>query len=100
MNPIQLSRAKCMFIKATIDHIYITDLGNGWILDIDMKHGSTTSRYVILRDPPNVPCSAERSKEGSVIFSEFSVPLFKGGTGKAWETFIFPSFKLFYNYPS
>ena len=48
MNPIQLSRAKCMFIKATKDHIYITDLGNGWILDIDMKHGSTASRYVIL----------------------------------------------------
>ena len=42
------------------------------------------------RDPPNVPCSAERSEEGSVIFSEFSVPLFKGGTGKVWGTFIFP----------
>ena len=48
MNPIQLSRAKCMFIKATRDNIYITDLGNGWILDIDMKRGSTGSRYVIL----------------------------------------------------
>ena len=43
-------------------------------------------------DPPNVPCSAERSGEGSVIFSEFSVPLFKGGTGKVWGTFIFPPF--------
>ena len=30
------------------------------------------------RDPPNAPCSAERSGEGSVIFSEFIVPLFKG----------------------
>ena len=48
MDPIQLSRAKCMFIKATIDHIYITDLGNGWILDIDMKRGSTGYRYIIL----------------------------------------------------
>ena len=44
------------------------------------------------RDPPNVPCSAERSEEGSIIFSEFSVPLFKGGTGKVLGTFIFPHF--------
>ena len=47
------------------------------------------------RDPPNVPCSAERSGEGSVIFSEFSVPLFKGGTGKVWGTFIFPFLSYF-----
>ena len=45
MDPIQLSRAKCMFIKATRDHIFITDLGNGWILDIDMKRG--IYRYVL-----------------------------------------------------
>ena len=50
------------------------------------------------RDPPNVPCSAECSGEGSVIFSEFSVPLFKGETGKVWGTFIFPIFQLFYIY--
>ena len=35
--------------------------------------------YIILlrglgRDPPNVPCSAERSGEGSIMFIEFSVP--------------------------
>ena len=48
MDPIQLSRAKCMFIKATRDHIFITDLGNGWILDIDMKRGSNASRYVLI----------------------------------------------------
>ena len=45
-------------------------------------------------DPPNVPCSAEHSGKGSVIFSEFSVSLFKGGTGKVWGTFIFLIFKL------
>ena len=48
-----------------------------------------------IRDPPNVPSSAERSGEGSVIFSEFSVPLFKGGTGKVWGTFIFPILSYF-----
>ena len=47
------------------------------------------------KDPPNVPCSAERSGERSVIFSEFSVPLFKGGTGKVWGTFIFPILSYF-----
>ena len=53
---------------------------------------------IFIRDPPNVPCSAEGSGEGSVIFSEFSVPLFKGGTGKVCGTFIFHIFKLFYIY--
>ena len=47
------------------------------------------------RDPQNVPCSAEHSGEGSVIFSEFIVPLFKGGTGKVWGTFNFPIFQLY-----
>ena len=43
-------------------------------------------------DLPNVPCSAERSGEGSVIFNVFSVPLFNGGAGKVSRTFIFPNF--------
>ena len=41
------------------------------------------------RDPPNVPCSAERSEEGSIIFSEFSVPLFKKEHGRYKGTPIF-----------
>ena len=44
------------------------------------------------RDPPNVPCSAERSGEGSVIFNEFSVPLFKGGNREGMENLYFPQF--------
>ena len=51
-------------------------------------------------NPPNAPCSAEHSEEGSIIFNEFSVPLFKGGTGKVWRTFIFPIFQPFYIYLS
>ena len=34
------------------------------------------------KDSPNVPCSAERSAECSVIFGQFLVLLFNGGTGK------------------
>ena len=48
----------------------------------------TISSINNIRDPPNIPCSAECSGEGSVILSEFSVPLFKGGTGKVWGTFL------------
>ena len=54
---------------------------------------------LLIRDLPNVPCSAERSEEGSeegsVIFCEFSVPLFKGGAGKVWGTFIIPILSYF-----
>ena len=31
---------------------------------------------------PNIPCSAELSEECSVIYGQFGVPLFNGGTGK------------------
>merc|ERR1712080_486691 len=34
---IQFQAAKCMFIKATSNHIYVTDLGNGCVLDTDTK---------------------------------------------------------------
>ena len=56
MDPIQLSRTKCMFIKSTKNHIYITDLGNGWILYTDMNRGTT--RYVKFQ-----------------LFSKFSLPI-------------------------
>jgi len=36
-DPIQFQAAKCMFIKATSNHIYVTDLGNGCVLDTDTK---------------------------------------------------------------
>jgi hypothetical protein len=36
-DPIEFEAAKCMYIKATTNHIYVTDLGNGCILDTDTK---------------------------------------------------------------
>jgi len=36
-GPIEFEAAKCMFIKATSNHIYVTDLGNGCVLDTDTK---------------------------------------------------------------
>ena len=31
---------------------------------------------------PNIPCSAELSEECSIIYGQFGVPLFNGGTGE------------------
>ena len=44
LDQIQLSRTKCVAIKCTRSHIFITDLGNGWVLKTDMNTGKT--RYV------------------------------------------------------
>ena len=52
---------------------------------------------IFIRDPPNVPCSAEGSGEGSVIFSEFSVPLFKGGTWEVKSNLYFGHFSGFFS---
>ena len=39
--PIQCLGAKCVFVKANTNHIYITDLGNGCILDTDTQFWTT-----------------------------------------------------------
>ena len=59
------------------------------ILDPSSLESGWVRGTIMSRDPPNVPCSAERSEEGSVIFSEFSVPLFKKEHGRYKGTPIF-----------
>ena len=39
--PISFLGAKCVFVKANTSHIYVTDLGNGCILDTDTKFWTT-----------------------------------------------------------
>ena len=48
------------------------------------------------KDSPNVPCSAERSAECSVIFGQFLVLLFNGGTGKVKRNPYFQHFLTFF----
>ena len=47
------------------------------------------------RDSPNVPCSAERSNECSVIFGEFCVLIINRGTGEGEKE---PLFGIFYHF--
>ena len=47
---------------------------------------------IIIRDSLNVPRSAERSAECSVIFGEFCVPLINGGTGEGEKEPLFLAF--------
>ena len=52
--------------------------------------------YAICRDTRNVPRSAEHSAECSVIFGEFGVPLFNGGTGEGKKEPLFLAFLAFF----
>ena len=47
------------------------------------------------RDSPNVPCSAERSDECSVIFGEFCVLIINRGTGEGEKEPLFGIFTTF-----
>ena len=49
-------------------------------------------KRVPFSDRLNVPCSTEGSAECFVIFGEFGVPLFNGGTGEGKKEALFLAF--------
>ena len=51
---------------------------------------------IYISDRPNIPCSAERSVECSVIFGPSRVPLFNGGTGGGKKEPLFLAFFAFF----
>ena len=75
------------------EQICASEIAAGFMRGNIFEYSKEYITYIICtRDPPNVPCSVECS----VIFIEFSVPLFNGGTGEGKKEALFLAFLAFF----
>ena len=65
--PIQVSRAKCVFLKCFGNRIFVTDLGNGMILVLDLESGSSRKILHSNESPLNNLMGIDVDNYGNIV---------------------------------